>query len=274
MVVAVITRIAAQKNRDKRFSVYMDSGNGEVFAFSVDEDILVRFGLRKGLEFDHNTIQKIMHEDEINRAFQFCLSFLSYRMRSEKEVIHYMTKKQVKKEVIPLVIEKLKEHRYLDDREFAKSYVREKKRATVKGPRLLRDELFEKGIAEELINDALDDYPECEQTEAAARFAIKKSAQFKNESLLSVKNKIGQQLLQKGFDHEVIQNALNEIPEKSEEEEWSALKIQGEKAHRKYCRYEGFEYEKRMKHYLYGKGFSVSQIERLLGELQDQLNGR
>ena len=261
---AVITRIAAQKNHDSRFSVYVDSGNGEAFAFSVDEDILVRFGLRKGLELDHNAIQKIVHEDEINRAFQLCLSFLSYRMRSEREVIHFLKRKQVEQEIIPLVIGKLKEYRYIDDRQFAKNYVREKKGTIVKGPRLLFQELNEKGIAEEYIDEALREYAEHEQIEAATRFAIKKSKRFKKDSSLSAKNKIGQQLLQKGFDQETVQRALNEIPQKSGEEEWSALQIQAEKAHRRYRKYDGFEYEKRMKHHLYRKGFSVSQIERLL----------
>ncbi|MGV3466194.1 MAG: recombination regulator RecX, partial [Heyndrickxia sp.] len=42
----IITKITVQKNLSDRYNIYLD----EEYAFSVDEDVLTRFQLRKGKE--------------------------------------------------------------------------------------------------------------------------------------------------------------------------------------------------------------------------------
>ncbi|WP_165820888.1 recombination regulator RecX [Pueribacillus theae] len=269
---AVITKISSQKNNKVRYSVYIDDGSGEAFGFGVDEDTLIRFGLRKGLEINEAAVQEILREDKIQKAHNLSLSYLSYRMRTEHEMISYMKKKEVDEAIIPIVIEKLKANGYLNDLLYAKSYVREKKRLLTKGPLLLKRELNNKGIAETHIEEALREFTADEQLETAVRFIQKKTGQYRKNSQKEVIRKLGMQLQQKGFPLEIIQEALNDMPLQDKNEEREALRIQAEKAHRRYKKYEGAEYNRRMKQYLYGKGFQISDIEQALLDFNHETN--
>lgn len=77
-------------------------------------------------------------------------------------------------------------------------------------------------------------------------------------------------LVRKGYTFEVINLALSTIDiEKQADDELEAIKYQGNKAHRKFSHYTGFEYEQKMKQFLFRKGFSIEGIERYLLELKE-----
>lgn len=269
MHMAFIKRITTQKNNKDRYSVYIDNGNGEQFGFGVNEDVLIQFGLRKGLELDDELITQIAQEDEIKKALHLCYSFLSYRMRSEQEVVTYLKKKNIDESITSQVIEQLKEQQYMNDLEFAKSYVRDKKRLSSKGPLVILKELQKKGVSESESKQALQEFPEVEQLEAAKTFIMKKASLEKKESYKALRQKLGLQLQKKGFPYEIIEAALQHLPEKNSEDEREILRIHAEKAHRRYKKYTGFDYTRRMKQYLYSKGFSMELINEIIEEMQD-----
>lgn len=267
---AVITRITTQKKSRKRFNIFLDRGNGEEFGFGAGEDVLVTFALGKGKEIDEDELKSIIFEDEVKTAFNLAVNFLSYRMHSVKEVKDYLQKKEMNPEVTPRVLERLAHHTYIDDAEFAKTFVRSRKRASSKGPAFIRQELIQKGISEDHIIKALEEYPFDEQVGTAAVFASKQAKQQKKKSNAELKQNIMRILMGKGFSSDVIQTALNEATlKKGEDEEWQALIGQADKAQRKYQKYEGWEYERRMKQHLYGKGFPVALIDRYLENSKD-----
>lgn len=265
----VITRIAVQEKNRNRYLVYVDKGSGEEFGFGVDKDVLIQFGLRKGLELNEELIKEIAHEDEVKKALNLCYSFLSYRMRSEFEVITYLKKKAMPEPIIEQALKRLKQQKYVDDRAFAESYIRDKKHLSDKGPLLLKKELLEKGVSEAFIDDALVCYPKDEQLEKAKRIVAKK-AKAVNDSHRMLRQKLGLFLQQKGFTYDVIEETLRKLPEKNAETERKVLQKYAEKAHARYKKYEGFEYEQKMKQYLYRKGFSFEEIERVLEDLRDE----
>lgn len=43
----VITKITTQKNSGERYNVYLDYGKGEEFGFGVDENVLIKYDLKK-----------------------------------------------------------------------------------------------------------------------------------------------------------------------------------------------------------------------------------
>ncbi|HET7616396.1 MAG TPA: RecX family transcriptional regulator, partial [Bacillales bacterium] len=135
---ANITRITTQKKHKDRYNVFLDRGNGEEFGFGVSEDVLVAFTLGKGKEIDENELKSIIFEDEVKTAFNLAVRFLSYRMRTVKEITDYLQKKEAEPEVIEKVIGRLEHHQYIDDEEFAKSFVASRKRTSSKGPAVIR----------------------------------------------------------------------------------------------------------------------------------------
>lgn len=91
---AVITKIEVQKRSKERFNIYIDKGQGEEYGFSVDQVILMKHGLQKGLEIDEIALGNILYNEEVQKAYLQAISYLSYQMRTKKEVEDYLRKKK------------------------------------------------------------------------------------------------------------------------------------------------------------------------------------
>ncbi|WP_412176620.1 hypothetical protein [Klebsiella pneumoniae] len=48
------------------------------------------------------------------------------------------------------------------------------------------------------------------------------------------------------------------------------MQYQGMKAHRRFSKYEGREYQQKMKQALYRKGFSIDQIQSFLDSIEEE----
>jgi len=263
MLVPVITKISSQKKNVDRYNIFLD----ETFAFGVDEEVLIRYQLKKGKELSELEITQIQYEEEIGKAFQAAIHYLSFRMRSETEISDHLKKKEWEEPIIQAVLHRLRERQYVNDLEFAYAYVRTQVNGGRKGPSVIRQELRQKGIAEQHIEEAMAEYTESRQIEHAALLGNKLAVQNAKLSERLLKQKIEQALLLKGFPFHVISIAMEDIDyEKEEDEEWQALVVQGEKAKRRYRSLSGFEYEQKMKQALFRKGFPMDLIDRFLSE--------
>lgn len=246
----------------------MDYGNGEEYAFSVDEDVLIKFQLKKGLELDPFTLTEITYQDEIRKAYNGAVQFLARRIRSEHEVREHLLKSEVDEPIIKEVIHKLYQYDFLNDEQFAKSFVRTQKNTSDKGTELVKRELKEKGISENLIELAIREYSYEEEFEKAMQISEKFLQKNTRESQKVMKQKLEQLLIRKGFRIDIISSVTNEIKNENDEEiDLNAIRIQGEKALRKFSKYHGFEFKQKMKQTLYRKGFSLDLIEEYLREI-------
>lgn len=264
---SVITKITIQKKNKDRYNIFLDSGKGEEYAFSVDEDVLIKHQLKKGLEIDDLSITEVLFQDDIRKSYNFAIHYLSHRMRSEREVNQYLAKKEVSEQVINEVIYKLKNHGYLNDEEFAKAFVRTQQNTTDKGLNVIKQEMKEKGISEAILTDTLKEYPENLQFEKALKLCEKYIEKNKKESSRNLKQKLEQMLLRKGYPFSVIKLALDEAEiEKSDSDELEALRIQADKLHKKYAKFSGYEYKQKMKQALFRKGFPIDLIDECLQE--------
>jgi regulatory protein len=266
---AIITKITTQKKNKDRFNVFMDYGKGEEFAFSVDSDVLIKYQLKKGMELDDFSFVEVQFQDDIRKGYNQAVNYLARRMRSVKEIKDYLSQKEIEEPVINEVLHRLAAQKYINDEEYALSYVRTQMNTTDKGPDLIRLELKEKGIKEETSQLALAEYPLEVQVEKAMKICEKVVQKNSKDSERIVKQKVEQLLLRKGYSFDVITIAFKEAEtDKDTDEQMEALKYQGEKAHRKLSKYSGSEYKHKMKQALYRKGFSMDLIEDFLAELE------
>ncbi|MGR5996409.1 hypothetical protein ACT7DF_02945 [Bacillus cereus] len=91
---AVITKIEVQKRSKERFNIYIDKGQGEEYGFSVDQVILIKHGLQKGLEIDEIELGNILYNEEVQKAYLQAISYLSYQMRTKQEIEDFLRKKK------------------------------------------------------------------------------------------------------------------------------------------------------------------------------------
>jgi regulatory protein len=259
----VITKISRQKKQASRYNIFLD----EQYAFSVDEDVLIRFQLKKGKHVTEPEIANIKHEDVIRKAFHAALRFLSFRMRSEKEIRDYLRKKEWDDLTIEAVLDELRKQHLTDDAEFAKAFVRTSMNMGKKGPIAIKQELMQKGVGETAITAALKAYTKEKQISDAISLGNKFVSQHQYLSERMLKQKAGYALSAKGFPMDVIEKAMEGIGfPKDEAHEWEAIKREGLKAKRRLSKFSGFEYGQRMKQALFRKGFSLDLIERFLDE--------
>lgn len=257
----VITKISIQKNATDRYNIFLN----DRYAFSVDEQVLIQYQLKKGKQLSELELMQIQSEDEIRKAYNVATQYLSFRMRAKQEVRTYLERKEYEERVIDAVLQKLTDQQYIDDVEFATAYVRTYMQSGKKGPVMIERELKEKGVHEAEINQAMLLYKKEEQLSHAVKLGNKYAHKNRKLSERMLKQKVEYHLASRGFPFDLISVALEEIEyEKCDQEEWETLLIEGEKAHRRYKKYSGYEYKERMQRALFRRGFSVEQINRFI----------
>ncbi|MFV8828158.1 recombination regulator RecX [Alkalihalobacterium sp. APHAB7] len=267
---AVITKITTQKNNTERFNVFINQGAGEEYGFSVDQDVLISWQLKKGMEIDVEELEKILSQDKVKKAYNLALSYLSYRMRSEKEVVDYLKKKEYEEWEIHQVIGKLNEYNFLNDNDFAVAFVRTKKNTGVKGPKVIEQELLKKGVNKKLAEEALDEYSYAEQLDHIMKWVEKQARKTLKESEQAYQQKIIRQLLSKGFSYEVIEEGIKEnVVSFNKDQQWEAILHQGEKGKKKFAHLSEYEYRYKLKQWLYQKGFPIDLIDQYLEDSRE-----
>jgi regulatory protein len=258
----MISKITPQKAKG-RYNIFID----DEFAFGVDEEVLLKFQLTKGLHVPQDLQKKIEDEDTYHKAYQKTLNYLSYSLRTEKQIRDYLTKNDLSI-YTTRIISRLIELNLLDDLNYAQNYVRTMANVNQKGLRNVEQDLYQKGISENDALIALEEYTEEKQFENAKDLAEKQWKKKKNNSQFESIQKIKRYLVNKGYSFEQADYAIAAIDtELDDEEEYKALSKQADKALRRYSRkYEGYDLIQRLKQYLYSKKYPKTLINRYIEE--------
>lgn len=202
-----ITQIVFQKKRKNRCSIFLD----DEFAFGLNEDVVFQFGLKKGDVLTEKQISDILHAEEKKTAKERALNFLSYRDRSEKEMRTKLRQLGFEDGIIENTIDDLKRLKLIDDAKFATSFARSKLATKPMGAYLLRRELMQKGIENEVIEQTIENaYNENDQVEIAFRIAAQKLKNIKNLEETKKKKRVSDLLLRRGFNWDVVSQVLDE----------------------------------------------------------------
>lgn len=144
------------------------------------------------------------------KYYTYALKFLSYRPRSEKELVDALTKKKSPPEISEKIIQLLKEQRFLNDDEFTKWWIEQRTSFKPRSKRVLSLELKQKGIAQELITKYLVETQETavNDLEQALRVVQKSMKRYRSLEKEELYQKLGGSLARKGFSWDVIKRAI------------------------------------------------------------------
>lgn len=160
----LVTSLQAQKNDPERVNVYVD---GE-FSFGASALVVLQRGLHTGMELSARDVEELKRADSVDRAYNACLNFLSFRPRSRREVEDYLRRRKVDPDASLEVVQRLERAGLLDDREFARFWVENRQAFRPRGSRALRMEMRQKGVPGEVIDETLEDLPDEEAAAYAA----------------------------------------------------------------------------------------------------------
>ncbi|MDP3758206.1 MAG: RecX family transcriptional regulator [Candidatus Daviesbacteria bacterium] len=213
-----ITSVEPQKQsasrRTKRFNIFLD---GE-FAFGADEDLVVNRRLVIGKIIDQDELNKILFEAEVGKLMEKMYRLWNIRQRSEREVRNYFRikgKEEISQLVIDALVEALKKKGMVNDLEFAKVWTEARRKSKQKGIRAIKAELFQKGIDKEIIEEVVRLQVTGFSEEELAKQALEKKMKFwKNLPTLGFRKKAFEFLMRKGFEYEVVRDAIEKIMKK------------------------------------------------------------
>jgi len=208
----IITRIEQQKKKRNRYNIYID---GE-YSFSVHEDVLVSSRLLKDKEVDLAFIQKVLEDEEKNKIKRTALHFLSYRPRTRKEIEDHLLKKEYEQKHIVEILNQFEKEKLIDDQSYAIQWCRERSELKKKSKLVLREELRQKGVALNWIEQAIELIPEELERNSCLEVAQKKAKSLGDIHLYDKKVKLYQYLSRKGYALELIQEVYQELLESEE----------------------------------------------------------
>lgn len=142
--------------------------------------------------------------DDLEKAYKSSLHFLSFRPRSEKEIINHLLHRGFEEKITEQVITKLKSSGFIDDREFIKWWIDQRISFNPRSRRLIIAEIEAKGINRELIKEMLETIAVGlpEDMDLAKTLITQKS--FKKDQ-----KKIKNLLMLRGFDWETIKRIID-----------------------------------------------------------------
>lgn len=145
---------------------------------------------------------------------------LSYRLRSQRELVRRLTGKGFAEERVERVIRELVEKGYVNDRKFARAFVRDQVRLRNLGPLTVRNKLREFGLDPELIESTLAEvYAEFPEQELIHYWSAKKGFPPVSGTITPKdRQKFIAFLKRKGFGWDQIQRFMKEDAEKSNDE--------------------------------------------------------
>ncbi len=202
-----ITALRFQKQNKERVNVYLDGR----FAFALPA--LEAAKLRKGQELSDEEIERLQALDAEAKAYARALRFLSYRPRSEAEIRRYLQRRQVDQPLIERVIERLHGAGYLDDAVFARFWVENRQQFSPRSMRAVQQELRRKGVAPEVIEEALQQ-GQGDEEETAYQLLSSRLHRWRGLDRATFWRRGGSYLARRGFSYEVIEPVLQRLWER------------------------------------------------------------
>ncbi|MFH1896486.1 MAG: RecX family transcriptional regulator [bacterium] len=214
-----ITKISLQKKKG-RYNVEID----EQFAFGVSEVLLAREGLYKGKELSLGQVEALRQASEEDKLYEKALGFLSYRPRSRREVEIYLKRKVGKcsntnsisnsnsnpNNCTGGVLARLEKQSYINDTSFARWWVEQRQGGkNPKGPAIIKAELYQKGVAREVIEKAME--PVGSSKDLVEQAGKARAARLKGLDKVAFKRRLSSYLLRRGFLWEDVKPVVDEL---------------------------------------------------------------
>ena len=183
----------------------------------INKEIYLNERLSIGKTITEEEQNRIKAESNNKTAFLKAIDYISRKKCCKKMLSDYLKKKDFDNKAIDYAIQKLSDYRYIDDEDYARCYI--EYYGNGKGRQKLAYELKNKGIDPDII----EKYNKDDQKELKDCIILsEKFMKNKDISDIKTKQKLIRHLLYKGFNYNIIQNALAKF-NINEEELWNTL---------------------------------------------------
>jgi regulatory protein len=166
--------------------------------------------LEPGRKLSETEIEKLQHDDTYEIALQKAMQFINHRPRSIEETRRRLKDKGFDDAVIETTLQKLIDQHWLNDLDFSRQWIENRNAFRPRSDWLLSYELRQKGVAEDAIGQALDQYGG-DEDELAYQAGIKKAKQCQQETRLGFLKKVGGYLGRRGFHFGIVKPTVERL---------------------------------------------------------------
>lgn len=143
----------------------------------------------------------------LDKTAKYC----AYQERCVKDVRDKLKSYDIPEEEKTKILEYLLDNRFVDDERFAKSFVRGKVNQSGWGVNKIRYHLIQKGIAKEIIDEAIGQTDEEAYRQRLIDILITKAKTVKAASDFEKKRKLAAYAMQKGFEGNLVWEVLGDL---------------------------------------------------------------
>ena len=173
---AIITKIEQQKKNEDRVNIYV---NDEFFT-AIFKELVFTFNLKKGDEIDEEYLKSILSDEMYLKAKNKALNILSKADQAEKKIREKLST-DFEEDTINRVIEFLKKNNFINDNLLAQKIVNTNLNLNKCGKNRIKQNLYNKGLDESAINEAMSDIDSDAEFDNAMYLAKKRYERVKNE---------------------------------------------------------------------------------------------
>lgn len=236
------------KLKSGQYKLHLDNNT----SILLHEDLILKHNLLIDKNINEEQIDNLLEENTSYIAYDLALNYLKVKMRSQKEIMDYLTKKGVNKALIDSAIEMLKKQGYLNDENYTKSYINDRINLSMDGPYKIKESLLKLGINENIINNNITIFDKELELDRINKIINKQVKSNHNKGNNLLKRKISDYLVNLGYTKETVISEVNKI----KIDDQDIMKKEYEKLYQKLSKkYSGKELEYKIKQKLYQKGF-------------------
>ncbi len=212
-----VTRLVAQQHDPDRVSVFLDG----VFAYGVHRDVVLSFGLRKGLALTAADTARLLADDDRLQARSLALGALATRARTRHEIATRLRDDGHEGALVEDTLDWLAERGLLDDAAYARQYAESRRAAQGYGPERIRQELRRRGIDAETAQAALAASEDVDATLALALAQAERrwTSLAREPDARKRRKKLFDFLVRRGFGFDTARQAVEQMAEPAPEDD-------------------------------------------------------
>jgi regulatory protein len=200
-----IETIKIEEGRKKRVAIYFA---GQRRPLRLEVDTALKGKLTVGRELTEDELSDLAKLDMFYRTQNAALNFLSYRPRSESEVKARLTRRGFTAVEIDAVLVKLREQGLVDDTGFAGLWTENRREFSPRSRFLTRMELRRKGVANDVIEGAVENL---DDSENAYRAGLARARRLSIADKNIFRKRLGDYLRRRGFDFSVVNDTVERV---------------------------------------------------------------
>ncbi len=208
-----ITAIEPQARDAERVNIYVDGR----FLLGASAEVVARLDLEVEQELQPEQLEQLHGEEGLQRAVERAYNFLSYRPRSREEVRRYLRRKETSPAIIDAALAKLDHLNLTNDEAFTTFWIENRAQFSPRGERALKNELRQKGVERDIVDELVDSEQDEELALRAGRKKAGSLARLPAMDYATFRTRLGSFLQRRGFGYAIVSRAVRTLWEETQE---------------------------------------------------------